>query len=167
VSFQRPIFNSGLFGKANRFVCNAWTDSAEAVGENAEGIRWAQQQVVRGEVQDTFLAKLTVASLLSPNRWEYEFEGFLYGPTPARTPQQLAGTFALGVGALNLRETRNTTTAIDGSPLPTGASIGPVGSSYSGGWSTTNLAGYVWMHADYGSDGSLVYWFDAINPIKC
>lgn len=167
MSFQRPIFENGLFGKANRFVCNTWTDSAEMVANNAEGIRWAQDQLARTSTPDSWLAKLTAATLVSPNRWQYVFEPFTFNSVRAPV-QLLAGTFGTGTLAVNLRETRNTATDVDGSPLPTGASIGPVGSSYIGGsWATTSLAGYVHMHVEYDSTGAILYWFDAMNPTRC
>ncbi len=167
MSFQRPIFENGLFGKANRFVCNTWTDSAEMVANNAEGIRWAQEQLAKASTPERWLAKITAASLLAPNRWEYTFEPFTYNV--ARNPVQLlTGTFGAGTLAVNIRETRNSATTVDGSPLPTGTSIGPVGSSYvAGAWVTTSLAGYVEMHADYDSVGAVLYWFDAPNPTRC
>ena len=31
MSYQRPIFNNGLFGKANAFVMNGFVDSAAAL----------------------------------------------------------------------------------------------------------------------------------------
>lgn len=167
MSFQRPIFENGLFGKANRFVCNTWTDSAEMVANNAEGIRWAQEQLAKASTPERWLAKITAATLISPNRWTYTFEPFTY--SAARNPVALlAGTFGSGTAAINIRETRNTASAVDGSPLPTGATVGPVGSDYfSGSWTTTPLAGYVEMHADYDSAGGVLYWFDAPNPTRC
>lgn len=174
MSYQRPIFNSGLYGKANASVMNGFVDSAEAVFFNEEGLRWAQRQVVQGELQLTFLAKLTAATVLLPNRWEYVFEPFVIHTAAAfRVPTTLtAGTWGSSTGdattkAVNLRELRNTATVIDGSALPGGASIGPVGSVYAGGWATTSLEGYVFMHVDTDKQGNLVHWFDAPNPIDC
>jgi hypothetical protein len=137
------------------------------VANNAEGIRWAQEQLAKASTPERWLAKITAASLLAPNRWEYTFEPFTYNV--ARNPVQLlTGTFGAGTLAVNIRETRNSATTVDGSPLPTGTSIGPVGSSYvAGAWVTTSLAGYVEMHADYDSVGAVLYWFDAPNPTRC
>jgi hypothetical protein len=39
MSNQRPIFNNGLYGKANRTVMNAFMDSADALAANQPG-RW-------------------------------------------------------------------------------------------------------------------------------
>ena len=71
------------------------------------------------------------------------------------------------IKAIHIRDTRTLSANIDGSPLPIGASIGPVGSSWSSGWPTSSLAGYVWMHAEYDQDGGILHWFDAPNPVVC
>lgn len=174
MSYQRPIFNSGLYGKCNASVMNGFVDSAEAVFANEEGLRWAQRQVVQGELQLTFLAKLTAATVLAPNRWEYVFEPYTHSsaatlrvPTTLTTTTWGSSTADPSTKAINIREARNTATVIDGSALPAGASIGPVGSTYAAGWTTTSLAGYVWMHVEYDKDGGILHWFDAPNPIDC
>jgi len=166
MSYQQPIFDSGLFGKANRFVVNGWTDAAVAVSEHGEGIRWAQEQVRRAQVQTRFLARITTATALAANRWRYDGGGL--DITSVADPAAASGTFGTFTGAINLRELRNTATVLDGSPIPTGASVGPVGSSYSGSaWSTTALQGYVEMVVAYDTSGNLLYWFDAPNPTRC
>lgn len=166
MSHQVPIFESGLFGKANRFVTNAWTESASAVAANAEGLEWAQRQVVQEAVQTTYLAKITTATVLGTNRWRYD--GVAFDITAAGAATVSTGTFGQFTGALNIRELRNTAGVIDGSPLPTGASIGPVGSSWTGTvWSTTSLEGYVWITVAYDTGGNVLYWFDTPNPSRC
>lgn len=166
MSYQQPIFDSGLFGKANRFVVNGWTDAAVAVSEHAEGLRWAQEQVRRATVQTRFLAKITAATVLATNRWTYDGGGLEI--TSGRAPAAAGGTFGTFTGAINLRELRNTGSTVDGSPILAGTSIGPVGSSYSGtAWSTTALEGYVEITAAYDSSGGLLYWFDCPNPSRC
>ena len=177
MSFQRPIFHKGLFGAANATVCNSWTDSAEAVAQNADGIAWASQQVVSGRVEITWLAKLTEAVLIAPNRWKYVYEPFTVSlAAGAAAPAPLvAGTFGKWVGppvhekyAFNIRELRNTATAIDGTVLSIGQTIGPVGSEWvNDAWSTTAMAGYVWMHQEYSSEGFSLFWFDCMNPTRC
>lgn len=166
-SEQVPIFESGLFGKANSIVCNSWTDAARIVAENAEGIRWAQSQVVGGHVTLRFLAKITSAASLAPNRWLYTGTAMQLTSTYATSvPSGSFGTFS---AAINLRELRNTSTMVDGSLLD-GATIGPVGSEYvdaDDAWKLTGLEGYVEMVADYNSSGGLVYWFDCVNPSVC
>ncbi len=166
MSYQEPIFNSGLFGKANRFVTNAWTDAARAANAYAEGMEWAQRQVVSGSPTETWLAKLTTATVLAPNRWRYAFTGF--DITSAGAALTSANTFGEGTLAINIRELRNTAGAVDGSPIPTGATVGPVGSAWTAGaWTTSSLEGYVWMHASYCTDGSTLFWFDTPNPVRC
>lgn len=166
MSYQQPIFDSGLFGKANRFVVNGWTEAAVSVSEHSEGMRWAQDQVKRAQVQTRYLAKITTATVLAVNRWRYD--GVALEITSAAGPSVASGTFGTFAGAINLRELRNDGSTIDGSPIPAGASIGPVGSTYSGAaWSTSGLAGYVEMVVAYDSSGGLLYWFDCINPSRC
>ena len=166
MTFQAPIFNSGLFGKANEFVCNAWTEASRAVSESAEGMEWAQQQAKQVRLPDTWLAKVTAATSIGNNRWTYDFSPFAIDASHAVV--SVSGTFGTGSGAINIRELRNTTTALDGSPLPAGATVGPFGSTWSGSaWSTTSLAGYCKMHADYRSDGSVLFWFSELNPTRC
>jgi hypothetical protein len=182
VSHQRPIFNTGLFGRANASVCNAWTDAADAVSQNADGIAWASEQVVRGSVPETWLAKLTSAVSLGTNRWKYVFEPMTISlATNAATPQQLlAGTFGKTPAgptheqhAFNIRELRNTAAEIDGTVLATGQTIGPVGSTWTNlgggaaGWSLVNLAGYVLLHQEYSAEGLSLFWFDCVNPTRC
>ena len=166
MSYQEPIFTSGLFGKANRFVTNAWTDAARAANAYAEGMEWAQRQVVSGSPTETWLAKLTTATVLAPNRWRYAFVGFDITSVGAAVTS--SNTFGEGTLALNLRELRNTASELDGTPIPTGASAGPVGSTWNGSaWITTGMEGYVWMHASYCTDGSTLFWFDTPNPVRC
>jgi hypothetical protein len=168
MSYQTPIFESGLFGKANRFVCNGWTQSAQAVAANAQGLEWAQQQVVQGSVPERWLAKLTAATLISVDRWVYAFEPFAINSNNQPIILNEASTWGKGTGAINLRELRNDGTQIDGSPKPDGSSIGPVGSVYaSGAWTTSSLAGYVEIHLDYNTSGDVLFWFSEPNPVRC
>jgi hypothetical protein len=177
VSFQRPIFQKGLFGAANAAVCNSWTDAAESVADHADGMAWASRQVVTGAVEVTWLAKLTEAVQIAANRWKYVYEPFTVAlASSAAVPAPLqSGTFGKWVGppahekyAFNIRELRNTATAIDGSPLAGGATIGPVGSTWSqNAWTTTGMEGYVWMHQEYSAEGLSLFWFDCVNPTYC
>lgn len=170
MSYQEPIFNSesGLFGRANRFVVNSWVDASRATNAYSEGMDWAQRQVIQGGMNRTWLAKLTAATLIAPNRWRYAFSAF--NITAGFLPQLTPTTFGQGVDAVNIRELRNTAAQVDGSPIPNGASVGPVGSSWSAqnvAWNTTELEGYVWMHASYTPTGTTLFWFDTPNPVRC
>lgn len=167
MSHQVPIFDRGLFGKANSFVCNAWTESANLVGAHEEGLAWAQAQVRAGVVETRFLAKITTATSLAPNRWTYS--GVALAITSAYAPTGISGTFGTFSGnAINLRELRNTSTTLDGAPIPTGASVGPFGSSWSGSaWTTSSLEGYCEIVAAYDTSGSVFYYFSEPNPTRC
>lgn len=175
MSFQRPIFNKGLFGRANASVCNAWMDSAETVAQNAEGIAWASDQLVRGRIVESWLAKLTSATAVPGQfyRWRYAFEPFAID---LNAGDALAAAFQLGTFgksdgtsyAVNIRELRNTQFELDGTPLVNGATAGPVGSRFNiGVWATTPLEGYVQMNLDYDADGNALFWFDTPNPTAC
>lgn len=176
MSFQRPIFNKGIFGRANATVVNGWTDSAEIVSQNADGIAWASSQVVTGRIVETWLAKVLTAIPIGTYRWKYTFEPFsisLNG-TDAVPTQLIAGTFGSTLDgqhhhhAFNIRELRNNPGEIDGTPLNIGTTIGPVGSTYNGSaWLLGGLSGYVHMHLEYDSAGRSLYWFDCPNPVQC
>lgn len=176
MSFQRPIFNKGIFGRANATVVNGWTDSAEMVSQNADGIAWASAQVVSGRIVETWLAKLLTALPIGANRWKYTFEPFAIqlNANNAVPVTLVAGTFGATLDgqhhhhAFNIRELRNTAADIDGSPLNINTTIGPVGSSYAGNaWQLLGLSGYVHMHLEYDSEGRSLYWFDCPNPVQC
>lgn len=165
VTYQAPIFESGLFGKANAFVCNSWTEAARAYGNYAEGIEWAQREMMAGKVMTRFLAKITDATQIGSNRWEYSFEPFSIDGSSA--PASVNGDFATGSGALNLRELRNTASEIDGTPI-SGFTIGPFGSSRNdGSWITNGLSGYCEMIVTHRTDGSVLFWFSESNPSAC
>jgi hypothetical protein len=84
------------------------------------------------------------------------------------TTANLSGTGQAGSGALNLREMNNTTILADGSPLASGVTIGPVGSTWGGSsWSTSSLTGIVEMNVEHKADGSVAYWFSSPNPGRC
>jgi hypothetical protein len=167
MSHQQPIFEQGLFGKANGFVCNAWTESSNIVSMHEEGIAWAQAQVRAGSIETRFLAKLTAATPISANRWLYS--GVALAITAAHGPTGITGSFGtFTLNAINLRELRNTASAADGSPLPSGASIGPVGSTWANSaWSTTVLEGYCEVTAAHDTSGGVFHWFDCPNPTRC
>lgn len=185
MSFQRPIFNNGLFGKANASVCNGWTEATQTVNDNADGIAWAQRQVVHGMQRSTWLAKLTEATLFAPGRWRYKFVPFtINASTGAPVPlvESVPGVFEATFGknggtdphelAYNLREITNDGVRSDGSTLGVNVTMGPVGSSYDlqqnpAAWRTTNLTGYVQMHVEYDAEGKTLYWFSEQNPVHC
>lgn len=173
MTYQAPIFNEGLFGKANGFVVNGWSEASRMTSENAEGILWAQQERLKMQTPDAWLAKVTAATAITTNRYSYTFEPFGVATSSgsvamAPVALQSATTWGTGSGAINIREFRNTSTIIDGSPIPTGVTFGAVGASFTNSaWTTTNLQGYVHMHIEYLTDGAVLYWFDAPQPLRC
>lgn len=185
MSFQRPIFNNGLFGKANASVCNGWTEATQTVSDNADGIAWAQRQVVQGMRRSTWLAKLTEAVVFAPGRWRYKFVPFTLNATTGApvplvesVPGVFEATFGKNVGtephelAYNLREITNDGVRSDGSIIGQNVTIGPVGSwvdlqASPANWKTTDLKGYVEMHVEYDAEGKTLYWFSEQNPVHC
>lgn len=168
---MRPIFDGrgmpGARGKAGREVANTWTNGAEVALAGVQQLDNAKLQLFPSTIAYRWLGKCTAATSIGANRWKYEGEAIAIAGT---APILLAAGDQFGrfVDALNIRELRNDATAIDGSPLPAGATIGPVGSTWSGGsWSTTELAGYVELCAGYLDDGSLLVWFSENNPGRC
>lgn len=168
MSTQRPIFQQGLLGAANREVCNLWTDGAEIARDGADALEWARAQMVGFRTSDAWLAKITSATLLSTNRWTYS--GSAFNLDGSHAPIASTDSYGAFTGALNLREIRNAAGVVDGSPLPAGASVGPVGSVWdtaTSAWTTTGLAGYVWMRRAYRTNGADLVYFDTPNPGKC
>jgi hypothetical protein len=165
MTYEWPIFTEGLYGKANASVCNAWTQSARIVLSSAEALDWANRTKDGFDQPDRWLAKVTVATGISSNRWSYTFVPVIISGT---TTANLSGTGQAGSGALNLREMNNTTILADGSPLASGVTIGPVGSTWGGSsWSTSSLTGIVEMNVEHKADGSVAYWFSSPNPGRC
>ena len=167
MTYEWPIFTEGLFGKANASVCNAWTQSARIVLSSSEALDWATRAKDAFEQPERWLAKITSATAVggASNRWTYAFEPIIISGT---TTAALSGTGQKATGALNLREFYNTALPVDMSPLPTGATIGPVGSDFNGTvWPTTPLTAIVEMNVEHKADGSVAYWFSSPNPGRC
>lgn len=170
MSHKRPIFSQGLFGKANNEVCNLWTDSAVAVRDNAEGLAWAQQQIVKGRVQKEALCELLSATYLAPNRWTYSIR--LWNPpgTGAVVTYGADSRFSYST-AYNLREWHNTAALVDGTDVtipPT--TFGPVGSYWDNaapGWVLVNLQAKVHVRVVYTTGGQAFAYFDRPNPFRC
>ena len=170
MSNQRPIFNSGLYGKANRTVMNAFMDSAETLAANQPAIDYAYRaSMPEAFATRTFLARIQTATAITAGRWSYAgTEAVLLSVSPWH--ETVTGTQYDFTGALNLREIFNTSgTDIDGMDLTTPAStVGPVGSAYvSAAWATTSLEALVIMTVSYTKTGAVSYYFDRPNPIRC
>jgi hypothetical protein len=169
MTYMRPKFEQGLFGSANKFVCNRWTDSSELVAESTEGIRWAQSQLVQGNIVAQGLCSITAAAALATNRWTYTVSLWV--------PASIAGA---GISTVtdprfnyttcrNLREEFNTATIVDGMDITTPAStIGPVGSVWTGSaWTTSSLTAVAMVSVVYDLGGNAYAFFDRPNPIRC
>jgi len=170
MSNQRPIFNSGLYGKANRTVMNAFMDSADALAANQPAIDYAYRaSMPEPFATRTFLARIQTATAITAGRWSYAgTEAVLLSASPWH--ETVTGTQYDFTGALNLREIFNTSgTDIDGMDLTTPAStVGPVGSAYvSAAWGTTSLEALVIMTVSYTKTGAISYYFDRPNPLRC
>jgi hypothetical protein len=165
MSYEWPTFSQGLFGAANATVCNSWTRAAMVVADNEQALAWANAQMSAYEHPSRWLAKVTAAAIISPNRWAYTFEAVTYNGT---TPAALLGTGQAGTGAINIRESYNTSAMVDSSALVSPATVGPVGSNFvSSAWSLTGLEAIVEMNVENKTDGSVLYWFSAPNSFRC
>lgn len=167
MSIQDPIFQRQINGFASREWANRTTHAADMVHGSTTLLELGQMQLFQDGLPAVWLAKITAASAIggASNRWTYDGVVLVIDGTSPDTTSDEYGKFT---GALNIRELRNDSTKIDGTEIPAGASVGPVGSVYSGGaWTTSSLAGYVAMHASYKKDGSVLFWFDAPNPSRC
>jgi hypothetical protein len=170
MSNQRPIFNSGLYGKANRTVMNAFMESADTLSVNQGAIDWAYRaSMPEAFTTRTFLARIQTASVITASaRWSYSgTEAVLLSASPWH--ENVSGTEYNFSGALNIRELFNSSTLVDGMDISSPAStIGPVGSSWSGtAWTTGSLAAVVVMTVAYTKTGGISYYFDRPNPIRC
>lgn len=171
MSNQRPIFNSGLYGKANRTVMNAFMESADTLAANQGAIDWAYRaSMPEPFATRTFLARIQTATVITANcRWSYAgTEAVLLSASPWH--EIVTGSNYDFTGALNLRELFNVSgTDIDGMDISSPAStVGPVGSAYVGAaWGTTGLEALVVMTMSYTKTGEVSYYFDRPNPIRC
>lgn len=169
MTWHRPNFRDGLFGAANRFVTNAWTDSADAVKRNAEGLAWAQQQVVSANLVKFHLCTLKSATLVTPNIWKYQVT--VWSP-----PHPAGGGVADPADkrfdwpeVWNLREFHNTASVVDGMDITNPpVSVGPVGSTWNGtAWTLTPLQAKVNVWVVYDLAGKAYPYFDRPNPVRC
>lgn len=171
MSNQRPIFNNGLYGKANRTVMNAFMDSSDTLAANQNAIDYAYRaSMPEPFATRTFLARINTATVLIANcKWSYAgTEAVLLSDTPYH--EIVTGSNYDFTGALNLRELFNSSGVdIDGMDLNTPPStVGPVGSAYiSAAWSTSSLEALVVMTMTYSKTGAVSYYFDRPNPIRC
>ena len=169
---HRPRFNQGLFGKANRFVTNGWTDAANAVAQHQQGLEWASLQLVQPQVAAQFLCSVLNATAIvgAGNRWTYEIE-LWYPPSPtgaSGVPAPTDKRFSF-TNAYNLREWFNTASVVDGMPTTSpNIVVGPVGSVWNGtSFPTTNLSANLVAYVTADLSGAAFAYFDRPNPVRC
>lgn len=179
MSNQRPIFNgnAGLFGKANRVVMNTIMDTVDTVQQYQAGMIAAQSLLLEDrQTIRYFLAKLTTATSLGSGTYKWTYSGSPVVFNTLGSPVGYPGGAAVNdsadqfAAAINLREFYNDSNPVDGmNPTAPGVSVGPVGSTYiaSNEWSTTNLEAVVIMYVTVNNLGSVIYFFDRPNPIRC
>jgi hypothetical protein len=174
MSWSRPIFNSGLYGRANRAVVNLWTKGAIRAEDNAETFDWARREMAAGNIWDNGLVQLQTATLLAVNRWQYEFVPYYpsnqTGLSDIITTLPSHTRFSNQV-AYNLREMFNTAIYADNMDLTNPpSSIGPVGSRYNAGtssWPGSPLYAVVHLWVVFDKAGKEFPYFDRPNPIRC
>jgi hypothetical protein len=169
MSTNRPNFARGLFGSANRIVCNRWSEATELVMRNAQGMALSQGMVVPSEIVELGLVTISSATALAANRWTYTVAQWFPPPltgTGVTVPNNQRMTYT---EAINLREWHNTATIVDGMDITAPAStIGPVGSKWNGSaWPTSSLEAKVMLYVVRNTAGAAQPVFDRPNPIRC
>ena len=172
MTYMDPIFSQGLMGKANRHVCNAWTDAARFAQGSAEAVNWAQQQAKRPLVMARALCEIVSATTVPGkfNQWNYVVR--LWTPPP---PSGIGGytpptdSWFTTSFCKNLREYYNDASNVDGMSLTSpAATIGPVGSHWNGTvWTTTLLEAHAEVSIVYDTAGAAYFYFDRPNPMRC
>ena len=167
MTYFDPIFSSGIMGKANARICNAWTDAARFASENEEPVRWAAAQSKKSLVVARALCKITAASLSSTNQWNYTTE--LWAPTGSGGLTLPTDSWFASTACKNIREQFNDASTVDGMDISNPpATIGPVGSIYTGGaWTVSNLKAVAEVSITYDTAGKAYAYFDRPNPIRC
>lgn len=173
MSWARPIFNSGLYGRANRAVVNSWSRGSSLAQDNEETFQWARRAMKAGNVWDMGLVLIQSATLISganPHRWRYSVVA-AYPDNPdglagVTLPTEKRRTYTK---AYNLREWFNTALLVDTMPVNAPAiTIGPVGSTYTAGaWPTTELTALVQLFVTRDRAGKPFPFFDRPNPVRC
>lgn len=177
MSHQRPIFQNGLYGKANQIVMNGLLDAADAVVANSPGI-YAAQQLLLEQRQSLrcFLARLETATAVGGlpgqyHTWTYAGRPWVLSHLGVGSPGSFVNDSADAFSAaINLRELFNYDNPLDGmDPSAPGVVAGPVGSKWMAAnvWSTANLQAVVLMYTTTTSNGTPIYFFDRPNPVRC
>lgn len=167
MSYQRPIFLDGLYGKANAEVMNGFVQTSSIVDQYMDAIQWAERESRRNEFEIRyFLGSIKSATAMTgqPYRWTYSGNPCIitstYDVVDNNDGRDIFTT------AINLAEIFNNSGWVDGDTT-TGASFGPVGSTYNTTWQTTNLRAVCIVATWINKDGAPVYFFDRKNPVTC
>lgn len=173
MSHQRPIFNSGIYGKANQVVMNTLLEAADAVQIHSAGLEWAQMNSApEGPQPRMFLARLSTATSLGAltYRWTYAGQAAVLDASNSVSALLVNDSSLQFSGAINLRELFNVNNPVDGmDPNAPQVTVGPVGATYQGNnlWSFDELEAAVVMYAFFLTNGSPVLYFDRPNPVRC
>jgi hypothetical protein len=173
MSWARPIFNSGLWGSANRAVVSTWMRGSAMAQDNEETFAWARREMRGQKVWSVGLVFLTNATLISganPHRWRYTtvaaYPDNPDGAAGAVLPSELRRSYTK---AYNLREWHNTALYVDNMPVNAPVvTVGPVGSRWAAGvWPTAELYALVNLYVTRDRAGKPFPFFDRPNPIRC
>lgn len=164
-----PMLSSTPLGPLTREAAQAQLHGAALARDNAEAIGAAARELVPPpRLPRRFLAKLTAAEPIDgeDNQWTYTGQAAVRKSDG--TAVLVEDEWGLFENGINLDEYGNTATVVAGCPLPTGATIGPVGSTLvEGTWTTEGLDALVMVDVDYLEDGSPVVFFSRANPGAC
>jgi len=172
MSYQRPIFKDGLYGKANAEVMNGLVDGVAMVRQYEAALAWAEIESQKNQLGIRyFLGRITSASVLSGGiyRWVYSGNPVITTGSTTNTVQDMNDGSDLFTNALNLREMFNNSGWVDGMDTTNPAvNVGPVGSTWTGSaWQLTNLRAVCIVGTWFNYDGTPRYFFDRPNPIRC
>lgn len=174
MSYQRPIFTTGLYGKANHVVMNGMVEAVETVGDYRGALEWARQQLAEDpQTMRSFPAVLTSAASMGAGtyRWTYSGSRAVFLSSGSPQVESINDSTDGFSGAYNLRELFNQTNPIDGMN-PTAnpeVTVGPVGATYTSTntWSVTSLKAVVIMYVTLDKQGNVFRFFDRPNPVRC
>lgn len=164
-----PQLASSPHGPLTREAAQAQLNGAALARDNAEAIGAAARELVPPpRLPRRFLAKLTGAEPIDgeDNQWTYTGQAAVRKADG--TIELVDDDWGLFENGINLDEHGNTTAVVAGFPLPAGATIGPVGSTFAEGtWTTDGLDALVFVDVEYLDDGGAVVFFSRSNPGAC
>lgn len=174
MSHQRPIFTTGLYGKANHVVMNGMVEAVETVGDYRGALEWARQQLAEDpQTMRSFPAVLSSAASMGAGtyRWTYSGSRAVFLSSGSPQVESINDSTDGFSGAYNLRELFNQTNPVDGMnpTVNPEVTVGPVGASYTSTntWSVTSLKAVVIMYVTLDKQGNVFRFFDRPNPVRC